>query len=305
MVMSAATYNSNASSHTSASDPSAQWRSRAHRRIEFTPGKPADRASLLKRNEYVTAAYAEMYLRNPAVYKWAGMAALTSAAVGRGMYMIHYLKQSRMGLMLGLFGCEVAAVSNMLGAGNLAVFEDIYWQHLAYERAGIAELERIYRAGGLDQRVMQAWRQIEAGQRAGDPALIWAGNRGLLYYEQQQVLQPAVYDCDPDLWKALSGWILSPIPGHAETIESFAPGANIGVFDDRWAWIEQRMLPRWKMLADQQPARVERRLQVRMIGGPPFLMPEMLTGRLGQGISLAIGLGSRSGGWVPPLARSS
>jgi hypothetical protein len=34
-------------------------------------------------------------------------------------------------------------------------------------------------------------------------------------------------------------------------------------------------------------------------------MPEMLTGKLGQGISLAIGLGSRSGGWVPQLARSS
>ncbi len=139
----------------SASDRRAQWRSRANRRIEFTPGNPADRATVLKSNEYVTAAYAEMYLRNPAVYKWAGMAALTSAAVGRGMYMIHYLKQSRMGL------------------------------------------------------------------------------------------------------------------------------------------------------ADQQPARVERRLQVRMLGGPPFLMPEMLTGRLGQGISLAIGLGSRSGGWVPSLARSS
>jgi hypothetical protein len=246
-----------------------------------------------------------MYLRNPAVYKWAGMAALTSAAVGRGMYMIHYLKQSRMGLMLGLLGREVANVSAMLGAGNLAVFEDIYWQHLAYERAGIGELERIYRAGALDRRVMQAWQQIEAGRRAGDQALIWQGNRGLLHYEQQQVLQPAVYDGDRELWKALSGWILSPIPGHVETIEAFAPDANIGIFDDRWAWIEQRMLPRWKMLADQQPGRVERRLQVRMIGGPPFLMPEMLTGKLGQGISLAIGLGSRSGGWVPTLARSS
>jgi hypothetical protein len=288
-----------------ASDPRAQWKSRANRRIELIPGNPADRATVLKRNEYVTAAYAEMYLRNPAVYKWAGMAALTSAAVGRGMYMIHYLKQSRMGLMIGLFGREVATVSDMLGAGNLAVFEDIYWQHLAYERAGIAELERIARAGALDARVLHSWRQIEQGRRTGNQALIWAGNRGLLHYEQQQVLQPAVYDGDPELWKALSGWILSPIPGHTETIESFAPGANIGVFDDRWEWIEQRMLPRWKVLADQQPDRVERRLQVRMIGGPPFLMPEMLTGKLGQGISLAIGLGSRSGGWVPSLARSS
>ncbi|HEU5101065.1 MAG TPA: hypothetical protein VFU22_18700 [Roseiflexaceae bacterium] len=288
-----------------ATDLSAQWRSRANRRIELTPGNPADRASVLKRNEYVTAAYSEMYLRNPAVYKWAGMAALTSAAVGRGMYMIHYLKRSRMNMMVGLFGREVASVSVMLGAGNLAVFEDIYWQHLAYERTGIAELERIAQAGGLDPRVLRAWRQIETGRRSGNQALIWEGNRGLLHYEQQQVLQPAVYDDDPQLWKVLSGWIMSPIPGHVETIEAFAPGANIGIFEDRWAWIEQRMLPRWKALADGQPGRVERRLQVRMIGGPPFLMPEMLTGKLGQGISLAIGLGSRSGGWVPPLARSN
>ncbi|HJZ46113.1 MAG TPA: hypothetical protein VKE41_03065 [Roseiflexaceae bacterium] len=289
----------------SATDPRAQWQSRANRRIEFMPGNPGDRACVLKRNENVTAAYAEMYLRNPGVYKWAGMAALTSAAVGRGMYMIHYLKQSRLGLMVGLFGSEVANVTAMLGAGNLAVFEDIYWQHLAYERAGIAELEQIYQAGGLDRRVMRSWRQIDAGRRTNDQELIWEGNRGLLHYEQKQVLQPAVYDGKRELWKALSGWIMSPIPGHAETIEAFAPGANIGVFDDRWAWIEQRMLPRWKELADHQPSRVERRLQVRMLGGPPFLMPEMLTGKLGQSISLAIGLGSRSGGWVPALARSS
>ena len=292
------------STYRAASDPRAQWQSRANRRIEFTPGNPCNRASVLRRNEYVTAAYAEMYLRNPEVYKWAGMAALTSAAVGRGMYMIHYLKQSHMGLMLGLFGREVAAVSDMLGAGNLAVFEDIYWQHLAYERAGIAELERIARVGGLDPRVLHSWRQIEQGRHNRNQALIWEGNRGLLHYEQQQVLQPAVYDGNSELWKALSGWILSPIPGHTETIESFAPGANIGIFADRWAWIEQRMLPHWQTLADQQPGRVERRLQVRMIGGPPFLLPEMLTGKLGQGIALAIGLGSRSGGWVP-LARSS
>src|SRR5215207_5585896 len=297
--MTAAHYTSQSASDISANDPRAQWRSRANRRIEFTPGNPADRATVLKRNEYVTAAYSEMYLRNPVVYKWAGMAALTSAAVGRGMYMIHYLKQSRLNMMVGLFGREVANVAVMLGAGNLAVFEDIYWQHLAYERAGIAELERIAQAGGLDRRVMRAWRQIDHGRQSGDQALIWAGNRGLLHYEQQQVLQPAVYDGDRELWKALSGWIVSPIPGHAETIDSFAPNANIGVFDERWAWIEQRMLPRWQTLADQQPARVERRLQVRMIGGPPFLLPEMLTGKLGQNISLAIGLGSRSGGWVP------
>jgi len=286
-------------------DPRTEWQARANRRIEFVPGNPGNRAAVFKRNEYVTAAYAEMYLRNPALYKWAGMAALTSAAVGRGMYMMHYLKRSRMGSMIGLFSREVRDVSYMLGIGNLAVFEDIYWQHLAYERAGIGELERIGRAGKLDQQVLRAWRQIEAGRRANDQELIWEGNRGLLYYEQKEVLQPKVYDGDAALWKALSGWIRSPIPGHAETIEVFAPRANIGLFEDRWQWIEQRMLPRWKQLSARHPERVERRLQVRMIGGPPFLLPSMLTGKLGQEIYLAIGLGSRSGGWLPTLARSS
>jgi hypothetical protein len=193
--------------------------------------------------------------------------------------------------VLGLFGREAAAISIDLGAGNIAVFNDIYWQHLAYEQAGIAEIERIYRAGGLTPFVYEAWQQIDAGRRANDQELIWEGNRGLLYYEQKVTLQPAVYDGREALWKALSGWIASPIPGHNETIEAFDPRANIGIFADRWRWIEQRMLPAWRRLAERQPERVESRLHVRMIGGPPFLLPGMLAGRLGQEVYQALGLG--------------
>ena len=91
--------------------------------------------------------------------------------------------------------------------------------------------------------------------------------------------------------KALSGWIASPIPGHNETIEAFDPRANIGIFADRWRWIERSMLPAWRRLAEQHPERVESRLHVRMIGGPPFLLPQMLAGRLGQEVYQAIGLG--------------
>lgn len=282
-------------------DRHAQWQARANRRIEFVPGNPLDRSSVIRRNEYVTAAYADMYLRNPALYKWAGMAALTSAAVGRGMYMMRALRQSHMWSMLGLFGREVADISYTLGVGNLAVFEDIYWQHMAYDRGGLAELEPIYRAGKLAPLVWESWRQIDAGRRTNDQALIWEGNRGLLYYEQKEVLQPAVYDGSEATWKALSGWIASPIPGHNETIEAFDPRANIGVFADRWRWIDGRMLPAWQALAERHPQRVEARLHVRMIGGPPFLLPAMLIGRLGQEVSQAICLGRLP---KPALARS-
>jgi hypothetical protein len=272
-------------------DRRAQWQARANRRIEYAPGNPSDRSAVIKRNEYVTAAYADMYLRNPALYKWAGMAALTSAAVGRGMYMMLALRQSYLWSVLGLFGREVAEISYTLGVGNIAVFNDIYWQHMAYDRGGLDELEPIYRAGNLDPFCYEAWRKLDAGRRAGDQALIWAGNRDLLYYEQKETLQPAVYDGAEATWKELSGWIASPIPGHNETIEAFDPSANIGVFADRWRWIERRMLPAWQALSEKHPARVERRLHVRLLGGPPFLLPGMLVGRLGQGVFQAIGLG--------------
>jgi hypothetical protein len=297
------TYTSDTASATQHAgvDRRAQWQARANRRIEFVPGNPRDRSAVIKRNEFVTAAYADMYLRNPVVYKWAGMAALTSAAVGRGMYMIGALGYSRLWSMLGLFGREVADISYTLGAGNIAVFEDIYWQHMAYDRGGLAELEQVYRAGRLDPLVWQSWRQIEEGRRAGDQELIWAGNRGLLLYEQREVLQPAVYAGREATWRALSGWVASPIPGHNETIEAFDSSANLGVFADRWRWVEGSMLPAWRKLAERHPARVEARLHVRMIGGPPFLLPAMLIGRLGQELSQAICLGQFP---RPALARS-
>jgi len=285
--------------HSATNDARSQWEARARLRIG---GAAHDHAGIFRRNEDISAAYAEMYLRNPALYKWAGMAALTSASVGRGMYIMHYLRQSRLGGVVGLFNGEVAAIYETLGVGNWLVFADIYWQHLAYEQAGIAEIERIYRAGGLTPIVYEAWQQIDAGRRSGDQELIWEGNRGLLYYEQKVTLQPAVYDGREALWKALSGWIASPIPGHNETIEAFQPDANIAIFADRWRWISGSMLPAWQKLAARHPERVESRLHVRMIGGPPFLLPGMLIGRIGRQVYQAIGLGSRSGGWVPTMA---
>src|SRR5262245_1907127 len=127
-----------------------EWQLRAYDRIELEAGNLGESAIVFKRNQAITAAYAEMYLRNPKAYKWAGMAALTSATVGRGMYLMYGLRESRLGSVVGLFRREVAETLCQLGVGNRAVFTDIYWQHLAYEYGGLAELEAIGRAGDLD-----------------------------------------------------------------------------------------------------------------------------------------------------------
>lgn len=266
----------------------AQWEARALRRIEIDPDLPRGHESIIARNEQITAAYSEMYLRNPNVYLWAGMAALTSAEVGRGMYQMRLLQRSRMGWLIGLLQRDIDVIFAALGQGNMAVFEDIYWQHMAYELAGLAELERIHAAGELNDTAITAWRLIDAGRRAGDESLIWQGNLQLLYFEQREVLQPTVYDSRPSLWRHLSRWIESPLLGHYETFGAYAPAANIGIFEQRWHWISTSLVPRWQRLVAQDAARVELSLQRRMLGGAPFpLMHRLFQRRMARSLASA------------------
>lgn len=248
----------------------AAWEARAYRRIEWQPGDLIGDAEIVRRNEQITAAYAEMYLRDPQVYLWAGMAALTSAEVGRGMYLMRGLRLSYLAPVIGLWQREARDMCRLLGEGNLAVFADVYWQHMAYEWGGIAEIERIWQDGDLNHLAYEAWNAIDAGRRTGNMELVWHGNERLLFFEQKEVLQPRVYDGKPDLWRVLGAWIESPMPGQDQTFGDWNRGGNIGIFEQRWNWIEHSMLPFWRDLAENQFRRVERTLQDRMLGGAPF-----------------------------------
>jgi hypothetical protein len=275
------------------------WEQLADRRIELTERNLDESAIVFKRNQAITAAYAEMNLRDTQIYKWAGMAALTSATVGRGMYIMRGLRQAHLGSVVGLFGSEVAETFRNLGIGNRAVFVDIYWQHIAYQQGGLAEIERIFRAGQLDRRSLRGWRQIDAGRRAGDQDLVWDGNTALLHFEQRYVLQPQVYYRNQALWNEVSAWIPSPIPGHRESFADFAPGGNIGAFAQRWDWITSSMLPRWRELSETQPAKVKRMLQSLMLGGDPLALPGLPMLKLRWDVYQATGRRGVLGAWLP------
>ena len=281
------------------------WETRANMRIELDERNLSERSIVFKRNQAITAAYAEMYLRNPKLYVWAGMAALTSATVGRGMYIMFSLGQTWMGSLVGLFRREVAETFGNLGIGNHAVFKDIYWQHVAYEEGGLGELERVFRAGQLDRRAMRGWRQIDAGRRTENADLVWQGNATLLHFEQKEVLQPQVYNTNPRLWQEIAGWVPSPIPGHHQSFEEFVRGGNIAVFDDRWAWIEHSMLPHWRTRADAQPKKVERIMQSLMLGGDPLALTGMPILKMRLGIQHTIGGRGLLGLRMPRLSGSA
>jgi len=222
-------------------------------------------------NLQITASYAKMYLSNPRWSKWAGMAALASAEVGRGMQQAWELGFGTgtemftpavvwIGSILTGRGSETGPMMGQLlfwalTGGNRLVWADIFWQHVAYRDVGLPAIKDAKDNGDIPQRVLNAWSEIDAGAKTNDVARIWKGNRALLMYEQEEVLQKQIYDRAEvkQLWKAISPDVPSPIPGHNVKFTSYVPDGNIGNFTDRWKWIDESMLPAWQKLDTETP----------------------------------------------------
>lgn len=238
--------------------------------IGYVPGQ-GHTTDYFEMNRRITSAYAEMYQSNPDVFKWAGMAAFASREVGNGMRQAQALRESGLPWIPFISDISGTEVLQALAQGNLGVYADIYWQHLAYQQGGIEEITRAFRAGELDPIAYEAWQKIDRGRRENNQDLIWEGNTDLLRYEQRTVLQTQVYDPNRRLWQKMSSapisWfqkINSPIPGDPNNFNSYVDGGDIGSFEDRWRWISESMLPAWRRL-DSNRAEALRLLQPLII----------------------------------------
>jgi hypothetical protein len=229
-----------------------------------------------ERCQLITRAYAMMYTSDPDSMKWAGMAAYAADKIGFGMGMA--------GPAAAMAGADGGELKQSLADGNAAVFEDIYWQHLAFQQGGVEALQEACDAGDLPPEQLERWRQLAdakielaRARELGDEDLgaqardqIWAANGGLLRYEQDITLQGPIYDQHRELFKRMSPLMDSPVPGAAPF-----RGDDIGDLDQRWDWITSDMLPAWQRLDADDPERVARdmeemsRLPELPPGGPP------------------------------------
>ena len=189
-----------------------------------------------------------MYLRAPQLYRWAGVAALTSASVGRAMMMLRAARFTGAGLAIGLWGGEVEHTLRLLGRGNRHVRRYLLAAHLVRCRRQRA-IEAAHRQGRIDEQTRDRWRSVDLGRRSGDAEAVWQGNRSLLEFEQRVVLQNAVYNQGSVAVAPPSGWMPSPLPLHAETFETWNRRGNPARFEDRSAWIQHSLLPRYRALA--------------------------------------------------------
>src|ERR687897_2861181 len=175
-------------------------------------GLLTNQSCVFHRNLEISSCYAWIYKLLPAYFKWAGMAAFASYHVRLPLYPFR-LDTDRTGYVDiprsverhrphpgGLLAEDV----NTIRATNNAIFDDIFWVHLAYSSAddGIECLRTLLGAERHYAALLSGFEAIDRGRRALEAGaasaearlvaedLIWEGNVQLLEHEQRALVQP-------------------------------------------------------------------------------------------------------------------
>jgi len=232
----------------------------------------------------ISSRYAWIYKLQPACFKWAAMAAIASHHIRLALFPLR-LDTDRTGYVdiphsLGRQKLLLTEDVNTIRATNNAIFNDIYWVHLAYATAedGIERLRALLQAErhygpvlagfeAIDQgrRVLEdGMASMEARRRADD--LIWEGNVELLEHEQRALVQPNFdrLSCASARLVSIGSATSFEVRGVRQEIAYFTsfylysltrgiPHAlraqawpRITRFDDRWRWLVTSVVPRFR-----------------------------------------------------------
>jgi len=246
-------------------------------------GLLTDQACAFHRNVEISSRYAWVYRSLPRCLKWAGMAAIASHHVRLALFPLR-LDSDRTGYVdiprsLGRRRLLLADV-HAIRATNNAIFDDIFWVHLAYVTAddGMQRLRTLLRGRPEHASVLAGFEAIDHGRRILDgPSsraadrreahdLIWRGNVLLLEHEQRALVQPRFDHLSCAFARlaslgAASSFEVRGIRQELRYLTSFSlysftrgvPGSlrartwpRITRYDDRWRWITGSVVPQFR-----------------------------------------------------------
>jgi hypothetical protein len=260
-----------------APDTIAEWKA-------LTGSLLTDQSCAFHRNLEISSRYAWMYKFLPAYFKWAGMAAFASHHVRLALFPLR-LDADRTGYVdiphsLGRRKVLLIGDVNTIRETNNAIFDDIFWVHLAYGTAedGIGRLRALLGAEPHYAPVLSGFEAIDRGRRLLEDGtasaearrtaddLIWKGNVLLLEHEQRALVQPNLdrLSCAFARLFSIGSALTFEVRGLRHEISYFTsfylyaltegmPQAlrahawpRITRFDDRWRWVVTCVVPRFR-----------------------------------------------------------
>ena len=244
----------------------------------------SDQCCAFHRNLEISARYAWIYKQQPACFKWAAMAAIASHHVRLALFPLR-LDIDRTGFVdiphsLGRRKLLLTKDANTIRETNNAIFNDIFWVHLAYVTAGsgIEHLRALMHADGPYAPLLAGFEAIDQGRglleketasandRRSAADLIWAGNVQLLQHEQRAVVQPNFDRLSCAFARLISIGSATSFEAQgvrrqvAEFTSFYFSSLTRGMpyalrartlpritrFDDRWRWLETSVVPRFR-----------------------------------------------------------
>jgi hypothetical protein len=236
------------------------------------------------RNVEITSRYAWIYKFLPTCFKWAGLAALASHHVRLALFPFR-LDTNRTGYVdiphsLGRQKLLLMQDVNKIRATNNAIFDDIFWVHLAYATAddGMERLRALLRTERSYAPVLSGIETIDRGRRVLEDRtadsearrmaedLIWVGNCQLLEHEQRALVQPnfdglscafarlvsmgsvtsfEVRGLRRELDYFTSFYVYSFTRGSSSVLRTRA-WPRMTRYEDRWRWIVASVVPRFR-----------------------------------------------------------
>jgi hypothetical protein len=238
------------------------------------------------RNIEISSRYAWIYKAQPACFKWAGMAAFASYHVRLALapFRLDTDRTGHADIPHSLGRGRALRLSDVdtIRATNNAIFDDIFWVHLAYASTddGIGRLRALLGEDHGYASILAGFETIDRGRRVVEDgtasatarstaeAQIWKGNVQLLEHEQRALVQPHFDRLSCAFARLLSLGSALSFEAHGVRQElayfssfylySFGRGIpqvvrartwpRVTRFDDRWRWIVTSIVPRFQRL---------------------------------------------------------
>src|SRR5207244_1951108 len=109
----------------------------------------------------ISAAYAELAKKDPS-FIWAGTAAGGSNLVGETMSRLRTQWRDLKANNKDVFIEE--KMFNLLAKGNKAVYDDLYWQHLAFADGGIELMRKFAKQKKITPEHLKGWEKVHEGR---------------------------------------------------------------------------------------------------------------------------------------------
>ena len=247
-------------------------------------GLLADECCAFHRNVGISSRYAWIHQNLPTCFKWAGMAAIASHHVRLVLFPFR-LDADRTGYVdiphsLGRRRVLLTEDVNTIRETNNAIFNDIFWVHLAYLTAedGIGRLRALLGNEGDYAAVLAGFETLDRARRVLEDESssvqarqlaeeqVWEGNVQLLEHEQRALVQPHFdrLSCAFARLISIGSATSFEVRGMRQEVGYFTSfyfyslsraiprGARAGTwpritrYDDRWPWIVTSVVPRFQ-----------------------------------------------------------